>query len=80
MTVIWLFGTRLFGTGTNIDAYRWPHDAWNRLVGVEYGQTVRGAYVYSGLNRRIMKQADTDGTSGPATSIAKSNRRCLAGA
>jgi len=34
-------------------------------VGVEYGQTVRGSYVYNGLNWRIMKQADTDGTAGP---------------
>ena len=56
---------RLFGTGTNIDACRCPHDAWNRLVGVEYGQTVRESYVYNGLNWRIMKQADTDGTGGP---------------
>ena len=58
-----LFG--LFGTGTNIETYDDTHDAWNRLVGVEYGQTVRGSYVYNGLNWRIMKQADTDGTGGP---------------
>ena len=43
----------------------YTHDAWNRLVGVQYGQTVRGAYVYNGLNWRILKQADTDGTGGP---------------
>ncbi|MDY7110425.1 MAG: RHS repeat-associated core domain-containing protein [Planctomycetota bacterium] len=40
-------------------------NAWNRLVGVEYGQTVRGSYVYNSLNWRILKQADTDGTGGP---------------
>jgi RHS repeat-associated protein len=46
-------------------AVAYTHEARNRLVGVEYGQTVRGSYVYNGLNWRIMKQADTDGTGGP---------------
>jgi len=50
---------------TSATTITYTHDAWNRLVGVEYGQTVRGSYVYNGLNWRILKQADTDGTGGP---------------
>ncbi|MDY7108220.1 MAG: hypothetical protein SYC29_06240, partial [Planctomycetota bacterium] len=50
---------------TSATTITYTHDAWNRLVGVEYGQTVRAAYVYNGLNWRILKQADTDGTGGP---------------
>jgi hypothetical protein len=62
--------TSIFGTGTNIEVtstttITYTHDACDRLVGVEYGQTVRGSYVYNGLNWRILKQADTDGTGGP---------------
>lgn len=53
------------------DALRYTHDAWNRLVNVEYvadigdpGESaqVRAAYTYNGLNWRIIKQADRDHT------------------
>ncbi len=36
------------------------HDAWSRLVRVEYPTRVRGEYEYNGLNWRIIKRADTD--------------------
>ncbi len=38
----------------------YTHDAWNRLVKVEYGTDDRGEYEYNGLNWRIIKRADTD--------------------
>jgi len=49
--------------GTTIIAC--THDAESRLVGAAYGQTVRGSRAHNGLNWRIMKQADTDATTGP---------------
>jgi hypothetical protein len=45
------------GSGTVTVGY--THDAWNRLVKVEYDQTVRAKYRYNGLNWRIAKLADT---------------------
>jgi len=49
-------------------AYRYTHDAWNRLVAVDYvfnpgsSESVdeRGEYEYNGLHQRIVKRADTD--------------------
>jgi RHS repeat-associated protein len=50
------------GTGE----YIYTHDAWNRLVKVEYDDTSstydRGAYAYNGLNWRITKNGDVGET------------------
>ncbi len=38
----------------------YTHDAWNRLVGVDYDAKDRADYVYNGLSWRILKTADTN--------------------
>ena len=40
------------------------HDAWNRLVSVTYGSTVRAEYEYNALNWRTVKRANTN-SAGP---------------
>jgi YD repeat-containing protein len=39
-------------SGSGTVTIRYTHDAWNRLVKVEYDQTVRANYRYNGLNWR----------------------------
>jgi hypothetical protein len=48
--------------------YRYTHDAWNRLVKVEYSSAVndwhtRGVYRYNGLHWRVSKEADLRGAT-----------------
>ena len=44
--------------------YECIYDAWNRLVEVKDGATIIAKYEYDALNRRTMKQYDSDGTGG----------------
>ncbi len=46
------------------DTYTCIYDAWNRLVEVKDGETTIAKYEYDGLNRRIEKQYDSDGSGG----------------
>ncbi len=51
--------------GTETTALRYTHDAWNRLVKVEFEDAdeqihPRGEYEYNGLNWRTITRADTN--------------------
>jgi hypothetical protein len=50
--------------GTDTTALRYTHDAWNRLVKVQFEDEdedlhPRGEYEYNGLNWRTIRRADT---------------------
>ncbi len=47
-------------TGDSSTPFISAHDAWNRLVRVEYASRVNAECTYNGLNWRIIKPADTD--------------------
>ena len=47
-------------TGDSSTQFISAHDAWSRLVRVEYTTHLSGEYEYNGLNWRIIKRADTD--------------------
>ncbi|TVQ31530.1 MAG: hypothetical protein EA376_09340 [Phycisphaeraceae bacterium] len=48
----WAMGMR------SMQVLKYTHDAWQRLVKVEFGLDVRAEYEYNGLNWRVVKRAD----------------------